>query len=192
VLLIQYFIDYHNIHLQATIIFKRYSTACFIGRFEFRSNQALVSSECCRMVVLHCVMCSMLNCFFILRLYLTMHTLYLNYENPFHGHIAYLPKNSVCLNMNPHYGNQDVIHTPTPRVLCRDTVLIDKSHLYFIQNFSLVGRQHSARRVSTLSGGSIHAFYCTLFQSVSFTEPYLKYLLKMFLFGSPTRVITSS
>jgi len=151
------------------MIFTHYSTACFFGCFEFRANQAFVSSEYCHLVVLRCVMCSTLNNFFILRLYLTMNTLYPNYENPSHGHIAYLPQNSACLNMNHHYGNQDVIHTPTPRVLYRDIILTDKSHLLFIQNFSLVGRQHSAHRLSSLPGVGIHAFYCILFQSVSFT-----------------------
>jgi hypothetical protein len=114
-------------------------------------------------------MYSMLNCFFSLMLYLTINTLYLNYGDTFHGHTAYLPEHTVCLNMNPQYGNQDVIHTLKPTVLYRDMVLPDKTHLYLIQNFSPVGRQHSARRVSIPPGVGIHAFYCTLFQPVIFT-----------------------
>ena len=47
----------------------------------------------------------------------------------FHGLSAYLSENTVSLNMNPRYGKQDVIHNLTPRVLHRDIVLPDKSHL---------------------------------------------------------------
>lgn len=55
----------------AAIIFKCNPTAAFIGHFFIlRANHSLIFSEWFKLIVLHFIICAMLNCFFYLSAYL--------------------------------------------------------------------------------------------------------------------------